>query len=291
MTTGRKAVLAWSLGLAVLATLGLFVVVGPAQEAQARVSLQPKGVQETPLVQAKESSISAVDVLTPSIYLPLLTYSEKPATTLPFYDDFAQGVSEDWVVFENYPGLTEWDWYWDGEIPDWGFYYYDPYEYEGYALSMYLGPGSQDWTDYEAVVRLKNRQEKIAGIWVRGSYEEMDDMQGGRVGGYYVHIKPGRDYVYLQRIRPSSQIFYDVEEKAKVLYTPGIGTRKWYHLKVRVQGANIKVWLKQEDEPESSYVQLIDWTDPDEAYMQGTVGFVAFRTNVIYEEISVTELP
>jgi uncharacterized repeat protein (TIGR01451 family) len=219
------------------------------------------------------------------VHVPLVTYSERPATTLPFYDDFLQEPTPpDWTVFLNYPGLTASDWYWDP-----GIYYYDPEDWRGYALSMYLGPGSEEWTDYEVVTTIRDRGEKLAGIWVRGTYEDEGDGEGGRVGGYYVFLRPQDDYVYLFRIRPDTQLFYDVQEVGVARYAPGIGTRRWYHLKVAVQGANIKVWLKEKGD--ANYVGLIDWTDPDETYMQGTVGFSAFRVNAVYDDISVTELP
>lgn len=225
-------------------------------------------------------------------YLPLVQVEQEPPTTLPFADTFDQGLSSDWVVFLNYPGLSKDDWYWWGDAPEWGMYIYDPFDstpWEGYALSMYLGPGSQQWTNYEVVTTLKNRDEPVGGIWIRGTYEATN-VQGGTVGGYYVHLREKDEKVYLWRIRPATRQFHLADVVAQARYAPGIDDTKWYTLKVQAVGTNIKVWLKKKDESDSAYVKLIDWTDPEGAYMKGTVGFSAFRTNILYDDIKVTPL-
>jgi hypothetical protein len=293
MLRSKQAIMAWIAGLALLTVLGLFVTVSSAHSANGLVSPMLQGEQALALAPQEKKDISSVamghsfvSTETESyIYIPLTTYSEKPATTLPFQDDFMQ-LSPDWTVFLNYPGLTADDWYWTQ-----GIYYYDPESWEGYALSMYLGPGSDEWTDYQVIATVRNRREKVGGIWIRGTYEDLQDMDGGRVGGYYVMIKPQNDYVYLLRIRPETRQYFDAWEVASAIPDGGIGNRKWYHLKVAVEGNNIKVWLKEKGEPESAYEQLINYTDGSEAYMQGTVGFVGFRTNMVYDDITVTELP
>ena len=222
-------------------------------------------------------------------YLPIMTYSRpKPVVKVLLDDDFGEGVSSDWTVFLNYPGLSTEDWYWYD-----GWYWYDPDEgtgWRGYALSMYLGEGSSEWTDYEVVLRLANRKENLAGLWLRGSYEAMNDNQGGRVGGYYLFIKPQDNIVYLFRLNPATKTFYDVGSVvAARRYGPGIG-RKPYDLKVEVRGANIKVWMKEYVESDDDYRFLIDWTDPNETYMQGTIGLATFRTVAAFDQIKVTSL-
>jgi hypothetical protein len=72
-------------------------------------------------------------------------------------------------------------------------------------------------------------------------------------------------------------------------HASGIGTG-WYTLKVRVQGANIQVWLKDRDEPPSAYTIVLNWTDPEALYMRGTVGLSAYRSRAVYDFISVTEV-
>jgi hypothetical protein len=267
----------WLAGLVLLAALGIVVAAGSAVGPDAQAQAAP----------AMAASAALDDDF--QIFLPLVV--RAPDTTLPFQDDFNNGLSADWVVFENYPGLTKDDWYWDGEAPLWGFYVYN-YDngsgWENFVLSMYLGPGSQEWTDYEVVTTVKKTgaKDKLGGLWVRGTYEPSNDMSGGNVGGYYVHIKPQDDKVYLWRILPQDRQYQKAQVVAQGLYTPGIA-KQWFNLKVRVEGARIRAWLKQEGAPDSSYVQLIDWTDPTGAYMKGTVGFSAWRTTYIWNDINV----
>jgi hypothetical protein len=281
MMNGRQTSIVWVIGLVALVMLGLFAAGSSAQSNDELASSS----------STLDSTLVPDDDLIPYIYLPLVTRSDKPPTTLPFHDGFELGVSPDWVPFENYPGLEKEDWRWYGVVPDWGYYAYEPERWDGYALSMYMGPGSALWTDYQVVTLMKDRKEKVAGLWIRGSYENTGDMQGGKVSGYYVQIKPGKNDVFLQRLSPATGIYYQPTTVASAEYTKGIGIRRWYNLKVQVQGANIKVWLKEQNEPESAYVLLINWTDPDETYMQGTVGFIAFRTVALYNDITVTPLP
>lgn len=271
---------AWLAGSVLLAALAMVVVagsaVGPSALAQVAPSLVP--------VAALDDNYQ--------VFLPLAV--RAPDTTLPFEDNFDNGLSSDWVVFENYPGLTKDDWYWDGAAPLWGFYVYnydDGSGWDAFVLSMYLGPGSQDWEDYEVVTTVKKTgaKDKLGGLWIRGTYEPSTDMSGGTVGGYYVHMKPQDENVYLWRILPQDRQYQKAQVVAQGLYTPGIA-KKWYNLKVRAEGARIRVWLKQQGAPDSSYVQVIDWTDPQGPYMKGTVGFSAWRTSYIWNDIKVTPI-
>ena len=294
MMQSRRALKVWFAGLVMLTTLAILVGVGSAQSDHEPALPPLQGGQAAALATNEDTEVSSTMPLAKGhIYLPLIPNTERPPTTLPFEDTFDQGLSSDWVVFLNYPGLTADDWYWDGQAPTWGFYVYNydqGSQWPGFALSMYLGPGSDEWTDYEIVATLKKtlNNEKLGGLWFRGGYEE-SSVQGGQVGGYYVHIKPRDDSVYLWRIDPNTLQYQIMQVVAQSEYAPGI-TKLWYNLKVRVQGANIKVWLKQQVEPESAYVLLIDWTDPSPTYMQGTVGFSTFRTSYIFDDIKVTAL-
>jgi hypothetical protein len=272
----EKSLKVWGarlLAIAVVGVLGPFAVGAMAQDDD------------------QGSKVGATSDELKRIYLPLVV---RVSSTLPFFDNFDGGLSSNWVVFENYPGPTKNDWYWQFIPSLTGIYFYDPDRgpepvWRGYALSMYLGPGAQAWTDYQVVTTLRPFKDNIAGIWVRGTYEARTDMQGGQVGGYYVHIKPDGDRAYLWRIRPQTLHYHESDVVAQAAMPGGI-TNRWYNLKVAVQGANIKVWLKQDGQPDSAYVLLINWTDPDRTYMQGTVGFSAWRTIVYYNDIAVTPL-
>jgi hypothetical protein len=74
---------------------------------------------------------------------------------------------------------------------------------------------------------------------------------------------------------------------ADVTYAAGIGTVGWFDLKVQVDGTNIKVWLKKSTSGDYG-APLINVDDG--TYPRGTVGFSAWRTFVLYEEIKVTPL-
>jgi len=266
MGFGKQAAKVWFVTLSVLFTLGLTVAIGAAQgDGQAAPSL------------AKDETV----------FLPLVARME-PETTLPFADGFGQFMSPDWTV---YPFQGE-DWKQDKNL---GIYWcnYDSEETDRddwWGLSMYLGPGSELWADYEVTTVLKSSKAGsitggLAGIWVRGSYAT-----DGRVGGYYIHLKRRTDEVELWRIRPGAQDLGAADVVRSVKYTPGLGTR-WFSLKVKVQGANIKAWLKDSTESDSAYRLLFDWTDPNATYLQGTVGLSSYRSRAVYDAINVVEVP
>lgn len=225
-----------------------------------------------------------------STFIPMVL---KVPNVLFLSDDFNSGLSSDWVVFTNWPGLKTFDWEWYGEAPEWGTYLYNSPDNSGWrdwALSMYLGSGAQEWTDYQVVTNMRAYEDKLSGLWVRGTYVPMTDMQGGRVGGYYIHLKPQDDNVYLWKIRPDNMQYHTADVVAQAHYTAGITNKAYYSLKVAVQGANIKVWMKNTAEAESAYRLLINWTDPKQSFMKGTVGFSVWRSVVFYDDITVSRV-
>jgi hypothetical protein len=264
MDKRKQALRVWLVAWVVLGSLALLVVASFAQEGTGGV--------------ANDSG---------QAFLPLVARM-KPATTLPFADGFGPLMSPDWV---EYPYAGD-DWRQDEGL---GIYWYnyesdDTPRDEWWALSMYQGPGSDQWTDYEIVALLKSaqagsRKGGLNGIWFRGSYEP-----DGRVGGYYVHLKRRTDQVDLWRLNPGARDLGNAQLVREVTYAPGIGT-KWYNLRVRVQGSNIQVSVKESTEPPSSYRLVINWTDPMGAYGQGTVGLSAYKSRAVYDSIQVTELP
>jgi hypothetical protein len=199
-------------------------------------------------------------------------------------DTFHQ-LSSDWVPFAKSGGPYADQWIWGSA----GYYWYDPkaggHTWEDFALSMYLGPGAQEWGDVQVVARLRLREDRLGGVWVRGTYE------GGKVGGYYAQIQPRNDYVYLWRLPPGSTRLDDAKVVRSNDYGPKIDEQHWYDLKVVAQGNNIKVWLKSMGESDSLYRLMIDWTDSSSTWMKGTVGLVAYKTFTVYDKISVTEVP
>ncbi len=259
MKFGKQAARVWLVTLSVLIAMGLSVVIGAAQG---------DGQPSRALKKDK------------TVFLPLVA-NMKPTTTLPFADDFGQNMSEYWTV---YPFEGE-DWDQDRNN---GYYWYDYDSAKGddkWGLSMFLGPGSELWTDYEVITELKvpdagSPTGGLAGIWIRGSYAP-----DGRIGGYYIHLKKRTDEVDLWRINPGARDLGDAELVLYPRYVPGIG-KSWFTLKVRTQGANIKAWLKSDGD----YTLLFDWTDPQAVYTQGTVGLSAYRSRATYRNITVTEI-
>lgn len=254
----------WLVASVVLGSLALLVVASFAQEGTGGV--------------ANDSG---------QAFLPLVAQI-KPATTLPFADGFGQYMSPHWV---EYPfGGTDWR-----QDEDLGIYWYH-YESdetprdEWWALSMYQGPGSDLWTDYEIIALLKSSKAGsitggLVGIWFRGTYEP-----DGTVGGYYLHLKRRTNQVDLWRLNPGARNLGDAQLVREVTYGPGLGTG-WFHVRTRVQGANIQVWVKDSSEPPSAYRLVLNWTDPNATYDRGTVGLSAYRSRAVYDNIQVTELP
>jgi uncharacterized repeat protein (TIGR01451 family) len=218
------------------------------------------------------------------VFLPAVVRSDKPATTLPFVDTFAQ-LSPDWMPFATPTGPYADQWVWGPA----GYYWYDPeaggHTWDDFALSMYQGTGATDWSDYQVVTRIRLREDRLGGVWIRGSY------QGGQLGGYYVHIQPRDDFVYLWRFPTGATRPDQASIVTKNDYGPKIDIQAWYDLKVVAQGNNIQVWLKSKDEPASAYRSIIDWTDSNSTWMKGTVGFSAYKTFAVYDEITVTAYP
>jgi hypothetical protein len=296
MGIGKQALKGWLVTLSVLVMLGLFAAIGAAQGGDNLALLSPQSpVRAVDLALEKEGTVSSIVEGAPVVrasasdgtaFLPIAARM-KPPTTLPFAEGFGQFMSPHWTV---YPFHGE-DWRHDTKL---GIYWYN-YDVaetdrdDWWGLSMYLGPGSELWADYEVTAVLKvpdagSPSGGLAGLWLRGSYAP-----DGRVGGYYVHLKKRTNEVNLWRIRPGARDLGSVDLIREVQYQPGIG-KSWYSLRVRVEGANIKAWLKDSDEPDSAYRLVVNWTDPQAMYMQGTVGLSAYRGRATFDNLTVTEV-
>jgi uncharacterized repeat protein (TIGR01451 family) len=234
------------------------------------------------LVGPKGSAVTTNPAL---VYAPLIlrNYQIVLPSTLPMEETFDTGVPPEWTAFVNSPGLSAADWFWVGDVT-WGRYDYVPDEpLNQWALSMYLGQGAQDWTDYriEATIRPgKVGYHPLVGIWFRGTYQEQTDLQGGDVTGYALYVRPDKDLVYLGRIDPNTRKLDDLTTIDDNQYDTDIWT--WYNVTIDVQGARIKIWIDG--------IKLFDWTDPNATWMQGTVGFVVYRGSASFDYIRVSEL-
>jgi hypothetical protein len=213
---------------------------------------------------------------------------------LPFEDDFTTGVSADWQPFLNWTGLSEDRWFWASVY---GYYGYDTFrvlpEIIGYDLSMYNADGAQAWTDYRIEARLKDSKEEgsikrgLTGIWFRGTYEDSGAMDGKKLGGYYVYMKPPDEKLYLMRVKPEEEVFNAQEVLASYYYAPRIGRKHWYDLIIEVEGNRIEVWFGDEVD---GMVKAFNYVDTDNAWPHGTVGFSVYYTTAYLDYIRVLPL-
>jgi uncharacterized repeat protein (TIGR01451 family) len=230
-------------------------------------------------------STRTITVSEAKVYMPLLSrdYQTVIPSTLPMEESFTTGVPPEWTPFVNYPELSASDWFWKGDGVTWGRYDYDPGEaLEQWGLSMYLGEGAQEWTDYkiQATIRPgKQGKHPLVGVWFRGTHETRTDLQGGDVTGYLFCVRPDKDKVYLGYIDPDTRklSFLWVGEN-----TFPTEIWEWYDVTIEVRGANIQIWIQG--------VKMFDWTDPNATWMQGTVGFAVFRGSAGFDYIRVSEL-
>jgi hypothetical protein len=238
----------------------------------------------------------------------------EPAILLE--DDFDAGINR-WTPFLNYHRLEEGQWYWgpaDGYGGS-GALTHDccnGEEEAADALMMYLGPGAELWTDYRVETRLLLRggvdgdgNWNIAdgdpiGLWVRGQYEE-SETRAQWVTGYYVVVagKPDRDYhvVRLTQLQTLTDCMGDACNNPQNLYnfnnpypitevqfSGPYERNRWYELVVEVRGPRIMIWLDGQ--------LAIDYTDPTEPFLSGTVGFKTHETQTAsFDDLVVTRLP
>ncbi|MGD8791294.1 MAG: PKD domain-containing protein [Anaerolineae bacterium] len=228
----------------------------------------------------------------------------KPAVLLE--DHFEDGIDR-WTKFMNYHRLSELQWYWE---PNAGVNgsgcatqnaYADPNEEAEDALLMYLGPGATDWTDYRLEAKMViNTPNYPQGFWVRGQYQDVDDDPGGWVTGYYIMIggnmNKDRHYVSLKQLQTLTDCWdqacnnpgnlYDFNNPHELTITKKDGTLLrgvWHDVAVEVRGANIKIWLND--------VLYVDYTDPKEPFLTGTVGLKTFKGDTVsFDDVIVTPL-
>jgi hypothetical protein len=150
------------------------------------------------------------------------------------------------------------------------------------ALYMYLGPGSEGWTDYRFEAKVKMNNGTSQGLWFRGAYAgsatEQDPVQG-----YYLIWRTGGDYLKLSRIQDDGEWAYDFQEPEE-LYAVAhtFSTDVWYDIAVEVEGSNIRAFVDDE-----LVIVRNDGTWPT-----GTVGVFAYRVgSALWDDILVTPLP
>ncbi len=230
------------------------------------------------------------------IYIPLaLQNYEAPSQgiELPYIEDFTYSALEGWEHFTNWPDLSADRWYWAGDEGVWGIYNYEydlvQPENTGYSLFLFNADGAQEWTDYRIEASLKdvkeeNQKKGLSGIWFRGNYENSGALDGKMVGGYYVYMKPGDDHLYLMRTPTDNPTFGAHQVVADYYYGPLIGHKHWYDFAIEVEGPHIEVWF---GDAEAGMVKAFDWTDPLDAWPQGTVGLSVYNTSTRFDYVYV----
>jgi uncharacterized repeat protein (TIGR01451 family) len=239
----------------------------------------------------------------------------KPPTLLQ--DDFNTGIGQ-WTPFLNYkPRLEEGQWRWgetDG-VGDSGALTQDAKVSDNKvahdALMMYLGEGAEQWTDYRVETKFLLRGGVNddgsynpaggvpLGLWVRGQYEP-SEIRAQWVTGYYIVVggKLGgkNHYVRLAQLQTATDCWDAACNNPENLYNfnnshtllevsqPGEFTRyAWHTLVVEVRGARIQVWMDGQ--------QAIDFMDPKEPFLTGTVGFKTYKSmTASFDDIVVTPL-
>ena len=168
------------------------------------------------------------------------------------------------------------------------------------AVLMYLGEGAESWTDYRIEAKFNfHAGAGPVGLWVRGQYEP-NDTRCQWMTGYYVVVggRATSEYhiVKIAQLQTLTDCWGNACDNPQNLYCfnnphdladvqlPGALTREtWHTLTVEVRGANIKVWLDGE--------LSLDYTDPKEPFLFGTVGLKTYKAEWIsYDDIVVTPL-
>jgi hypothetical protein len=224
-----------------------------------------------------------------------------------FSDDFEQGI-DNWTPYTNLNDLLPEQWYWD---QDGGYGGSAGYTFDHSlggktpedALTMYLGEGSEEWTDYRASARFNVRQGVKAGLWLRGTYRDQG-FPGQWFLGYYciARVKQtGDGYVQLFQMRTLEDPgdppplyernyyhFTNPYELDARKITTALRPNQWYRLTVEARGGNIKCWVNDE--------LAVDDTDTyGSIFLNGTIGLKVFGSSaepavVSFDDVAVESL-
>ncbi len=210
------------------------------------------------------------------IFLPLVMKRYPPLLLEDHFDTDASN----WTPFLNYWRLSAAQWYWQ---PTGGYeggcYRHNmdlgPNEAHD-ALSMYLGEGSQEWTDYRFQAKVNLVSGVQIGLWFRGTFVDEGGGNGRRVTGYYFLMSGNRLILY--QIRTDEECGADCTHNyhfsnpillEEVVDSP-LEYGKWHDLKVEVEGSLIKCYL--DDVLEIEYDDTVGTT-----FLEGTVGFFVYK--------------
>jgi uncharacterized repeat protein (TIGR01451 family) len=241
------------------------------------------------------------------------TVTVEPGTLLEEYFESDTQISR-WTPFLNYHRQAVGQFYWgatDGYNGTGGLtmnrYAVPPLDGED-GLLMYMADGAEQWTDYRVEAKVILRTESHPqGLWVRGQWEP-SETRAQWVTGYYAMIggSPDADTHYVRLLQlmtltdcwgppcPSSPEYipgreinlYNFNNPYRLTEVKGDGKlqrNQWHTIAVEVRGANIKIWLNGK--------LYIDYTDPKEPFLTGTVGFKTYKADTVsYDDVVVTPL-
>jgi hypothetical protein len=225
------------------------------------------------------------------------TNSTTPSLTLPYEENFDVEPPTNWEPFTNFLALDANRW-WAAD----GAYNYQwdrlQEQHTYWDLSMLNAAGTELWTDYRIVARMKDYKESdlrrgLSGVWFRGSYQNSGVLDGESVGGYYLMMRPfSSDPVYTDRLFlmriPKDDPAFDAASIVDVYhYSQEIDRDVWYDVVIDVEGGRIEVWFGRVQD--GGLVKAIDWTDifPVGPWSSGTVGFVTYATTARFDYMRV----
>lgn len=224
-----------------------------------------------------------------AIYLPIAV-APPP---IYFADDFDAGVGK-WTPFVNYWRLNPQQWFWD---PFSGYENSNAYTHNWCrgvgdcdrgahdALTMYLGPGSSEWTDYRYSVRFRAQNGRQAGIWFRGAYKNVET-RGQWLTGYYFTVvtrEEGTHPARLWQLRTEEETggetfpeywyhFSNPFMLREVEINTSVQHGEWYTLTVEAQGPRFRCYVDDE--------LVIDHTDTEgSVFLKGTIGLYTFGSD------------
>jgi hypothetical protein len=250
-------------------------------------------------VDSADVTVGEQDTTMYSVYMPLTLKGHRVAEPqIYFQDDFEQGDGN-WTVYTNLSRLEPEQWYWE---PNGGYLGTDGYTHlwnlgrppgkEGAedGISMYLGEGSDQWSDYRASVMFNVHGGKKAGLWFLGTFED-NGTRGQWFEGYYcmvavrgdqpddnVQLKQLRTYDDYGEYPPADDRNYyhftNPFDLDKAPLVRDLNDNQWYELKVEVKkvgdnAVNIKCYVDDE--------LAIDYTDNEgSVWTSGTIGLKTY---------------
>jgi uncharacterized repeat protein (TIGR01451 family) len=208
-----------------------------------------------------------------------------------FEDDFEGGVDH-WTPYTNIRRMNEDQWFWDagqGFAGSSGYTHWcygggvEPNDAAEDTLTMYLGEGSEQWTDYRYTVKFNMISGKQIGVWFRGAYQESEN-KGQWVTGYYFTVRVRRnnstDEAKLFQLRTEEEpgdetwppYWYHVTNPLlleEVDLATAIERDEWHQITVEVEGPHIRCYVDDE--------LAIDFVDDEGSiFLEGTVGLYGY---------------